>query len=130
MSTRLAIVMDPIGSIKVHKDSSFAMLLAAQARGWELIYMEQQNLFLRNGEAFAITRNLRVTDQASEWFELDEPQERRLGDLDVILMRKDPPLDMEFIYTTYLLERAELAGALVVNHPSALRNCNEKLFAA
>jgi glutathione synthase len=130
MSTQLAIVMDPIGSIKVHKDSSFAMLLAAQARGWTLIYMEQQNLFLRNGEAFAITRNLRVTDQASDWFELDEPQERRLGDLDVILMRKDPPLDMELIYTTHLLEQAELAGALVVNHPSALRSCNEKLFAA
>ena len=126
----MAIVMDPIGSIKIHKDSSFAMLLAAQARGWTLLYMEQQDLFLRDGEAFAMTRSLEVRDQAGDWFKLCEPKEMRLGELDVILMRKDPPLDMEFIYTTHLLEQAERAGALVVNRPSALRNCNEKLFAA
>ena len=130
MSIQLAIVMDPIGSIKIHKDSSFAMLLAAQARGWTLLYMEQQDLFLRDGEAFAMTRSVEVRDQAGDWFKLGEPQELRLGELDVILMRKDPPLDMEFIYTTHLLEQAEHAGALVVNRPSALRNCNEKLFAA
>jgi glutathione synthase len=130
MSTEIGIVMDPIGSIKVYKDSSFAMLLAAQARNWTLIYMEQHDLFLRDGEAFAMTRRLRVADQTADWFELGEPEERRLGDLDVILMRKDPPLDMEFIYTTYLLEQAENAGAIVVNRPSALRNSNEKLFAA
>jgi len=130
MSTEIAIVMDPIGSIKVYKDSSFAMLLAAQARNWTLMYMEQHDLFLRDGEAFAITRKLRVADQTADWFELGEPEERRLGDLDVILMRKDPPLDMEFIYTTHLLEQAENAGAIVVNRPSALRNSNEKLFAA
>ena len=129
MNTELAIVMDPIGSIKIHKDSSFAMLLAAQARGFALIYMEQQDLFLRDGEAFAMTCSLQVKDQAGDWFELGAPQERRLGDLDVILMRKDPPVDMEFIYTTHLLEQAECAGALVVNRPSFLRNCNEKLFA-
>ena len=130
MSIQLAIVMDPIGSIKIHKDSSFAMLLAAQARGWTLLYTEQQNLFLRDGEAFAMTRSVEVRDQAGDWFKLGEPEELRLGELDVILMRKDPPLDMEFIYTTHLLEQAERAGALVVNRPSALRNCNEKLFAA
>ncbi|MFC1773825.1 glutathione synthase [Pseudomonadota bacterium] len=130
MSIQMAIVMDPIGSIKTHKDSSFAMLLAAQARGWTLLYMEQQDLFLRGGEAFAMTRSVVVRDQAGDWFKLGEPQEMRLGELDVILMRKDPPLDMEFIYTTHLLEQAERAGALVVNRPSALRNCNEKLFAA
>ena len=130
MSIQLAIVMDPIGSIKIHKDSSFAMLLAAQARGWTLLYLEQQDLFLRDGEAFAMTRRVEVRDQAGDWFKLGEPQELRLGELDVILMRKDPPLDMEFIYTTHLLEQAEHAGALVVNRPSALRNCNEKLFAA
>ncbi|MDH3832403.1 MAG: glutathione synthase [Gammaproteobacteria bacterium] len=130
MGIQLAIVMDPIGSIKIHKDSSFAMLLAAQARGWTLLYTEQQNLFLRDGEAFAMTRSVEVRDQAGDWFKLGEPQELRLGELDVILMRKDPPLDMEFIYTTHLLEQAEHAGALVVNRPSALRNCNEKLFAA
>ena len=130
MSIQLAIVMDPIGSIKIHKDSSFAMLLAAQSRGWTLLYTEQQNLFLRDGEAFAMTRSVEVRDQAGDWFKLGEPEELRLGELDVILMRKDPPLDMEFIYTTHLLEQAERAGALVVNRPSALRNCNEKLFAA
>ncbi len=130
MSIQLAILMDPIESIKIQKDSSFAMLLAAQARGWTLLYMEQQDLFLSGGEAKAIMRNLRVMDQAGDWFELGEPRERRLGELDIILMRKDPPLDMEFIYTTYLLEQAEHAGALVVNRPSSLRNSNEKLFAA
>ena len=130
MSIQLAIVMDPIGSIKIHKDSSFAMLLAAQARGWTLLYMEQQDLFLRDGEAFAMTRRVEVRDQDGDWFKLGETQEIRLGELDVILMRKDPPLDMEFIYTTHLLEQAERAGTLVVNRPSALRNCNEKLFAA
>ncbi|VAW78208.1 Glutathione synthetase [hydrothermal vent metagenome] len=129
MKMQLAIVMDPIGSIKVHKDSSFAMLLAAQARGFALIYMQQQDLFLRDGEAFATTRSLQVRDQAKDWFEMGAPQEKRLGDLDVILMRKDPPVDMEFIYTTHLLEQAERAGVLVVNRPSELRNCNEKLFA-
>ncbi len=129
MKTQLAIVMDPIASIKVHKDSSFAMLLAAQARGFTLIYMEQQDLFLRDGEAFASTRNLKVRDRVEGWFELGPPQERRLGELDVILMRKDPPFDMEFVYTTHLLEQAERAGALIVNRPSSLRDCNEKLFA-
>jgi glutathione synthase len=115
MSIQLAILMDPIGSIKIHKDSSFAMLLAAQARGWTLLYLEQQDLFLRDGEAFAMTRRVEVRDQAGDWFKLGEPQEMRLGELDVI--------------TTHLLEQAEHAGALVVNRPSALRNCNEKLFA-
>lgn len=129
MSTRLGIVMDPIADIKVHKDSSFAMLLAAQAAGHELVYMEQADLFLRNGTAHATGRPITVRDQADDWFELGEPAEHRLGDLDVILMRKDPPLDTEFAYTTHLLAQAELDGALVVNRPSSLLTANEKLFA-
>jgi glutathione synthase len=130
MTVRLAIVMDPIRTIKVYKDSSFAMLLAAQARGWELVYLEQSDLYLRDGAAFARARNLQVRDQESDWFELGEPYSQPLADLDVILMRKDPPLNLEFLYTTYMLEQAEHAGVLVVNRPEALRNSNEKLFTA
>jgi glutathione synthase len=130
MSIRLGIVMDPIGSIRVYKDSSFAMLLAAQARGWQLWYMEQQDLYLRDGAVFARMRELRVRDQASDWFELGEAVDCPLDTLQVVLMRKDPPVDMEYLYTTYLLELAERAGVLVVNRPQALRDSNEKLFTA
>jgi glutathione synthase len=105
------------------------MLLAAQARGWQLLYMEQADLYLRDGRAFGHTRRLQVRDQPRDWFELDAPVDQPLGELDVILMRKDPPVDMEYLYTTYLLEQAERDGALVVNRPGALRNSNEKLLA-
>lgn len=128
MSIRLGVVMDPIGSIKIQKDSSFAMLLAAQARGWDLFYMEQSDLFMRDGRAFASLRRLKVHDQQDHWFDCSEPAEEPLSGLDVILMRKDPPLNMEFVYTTFLLERAEGEGTMVVNCPAALRNSNEKLF--
>jgi len=130
MSLRLGIVMDPIGAIKVYKDSSFAMLLAAQARGWTLFYMEQADLYLKDGQACARTRALTVRDQESGWFDLGADQDQPLADLDIILMRKDPPLDMEYLYTTYLLEQAERSGVRVVNNPVALRNSNEKLFTA
>ncbi|WP_455235306.1 glutathione synthase [Thiogranum longum] len=130
MSIHLGIVMDPIGGIKVHKDSSFAMLLAAQARGWQLFYMEQSDLYLRDGQVSASMRRLRVRDQSSDWFEWGETKDWPLAELDVVLMRKDPPLDTEFLYTTYLLERAELQGTLVVSRAAALRNSNEKLFTA
>jgi glutathione synthase len=130
MSITLGIVMDPIGSIKIHKDSSFAMLLAAQARGWQLFYMQQEDLYLQDGESRASIRSLRVQDHADGWFELDIAQDIRLADLDVVLMRKDPPMNMEFLYTTYLLELAEQQGLLVVNRPASLRDCNEKLFTA
>lgn len=130
MSIRLGVVMDPIGSIKIQKDSSFAMLLAAQARGWDLFYMEQSDLFMRDGRAFASLRRLKVHDQQDHWFDCSEPAEEPLSGLDVILMRKDPPLNMEFIYTTFLLERAADEGTMVVNCPAALRNSNEKLFTA
>ncbi|MEE9343467.1 MAG: glutathione synthase [Gammaproteobacteria bacterium] len=130
MAIRIGIVMDPIESIKITKDSSFAMLLAAQARGWELFYMEQCDLFLTEGRAAAATRQLKVFDDYDKWFTYSDQSDKFLSELDVILMRKDPPFDMEFLYSTYLLERAEEEGVLVVNRASSLRDCNEKLFTA
>ncbi|MCO7522196.1 MULTISPECIES: glutathione synthase [unclassified Pseudomonas] len=129
MSVRLGIVMDPIASIAYKKDSSLAMLLAAQARGWSLFYMEQRDLYQGEGKARARMRPLKVFADPARWFELGEEQDSLLSDLDVILMRKDPPFDMEFVYSTYLLEQAEAEGVLVVNRPQSLRDCNEKLFA-
>lgn len=129
-SPRIAVVMDPIDEIKFEKDSTLAMLLAAQARGWSLFYLEQKDLALRDGVALGRARPLRVFRDPARWFELGEPAIERLGDIDAILMRKDPPFDMEFIYTTYILERAELQGSLVVNRPQGLRDMNEKVFTA
>ena len=129
MSVRLGIVMDPIASISYKKDSSLAMLLAAQARGWSLFYMEQQDLYQGESKARARMRPLKVFADPAHWFELGEEQDSPLAELDVILMRKDPPFDMEFVYSTYLLEQAENDGVLVVNRPQSLRDCNEKMFA-
>jgi glutathione synthase len=130
MGIRLGVVMDPIGAIDFKKDSTLAMLLAARARGWSLTYMELADLFLRDGVAFARTRSLEVHADPQRWFELGQEATEPLGGLDVILMRKDPPFDMEFVYATYLLERAEDAGALVVNRPRGIRDANEKLYTA
>ena len=130
MARRLAVVMDPITGIKPGKDTSLALLLAAQARGWELLYLEMQDLWLRDGVAWGRCRPLQVFDDSRRWHELGEPQTLALGDLDAILMRKDPPFDAEYIYATYILERAEVAGALVCNRPQALRDANEKAYTA
>lgn len=127
---KLGIVMDPIAEINIKKDSSFAMLLQAQARGYELHYMEMADLYLNNGEARARTRLLSVEQNAESWYTFDGEQDIALADLNVILMRKDPPFDTEFIYATYILERAEEKGTLIVNKPRSLRDCNEKLFTA
>lgn len=129
MSIRLGIVMDPIADISFKKDSSLAMLLAAKAMGWTLFYMEQRDLFQRDGQARGRMRTLEVFDDAQHWHELGNEIDSPLADLDVILMRKDPPFDNEFVYSTYLLEQAERAGTLIVNRPQSLRDCNEKLFA-
>ncbi len=125
---RLGVVMDPIRAIKPAKDSTLAMLLEAQSRGWEIRYMEQADLWVRDGHLQARTRGLKVRDSMEDWFELDEPRPEPLATLDVILMRKDPPFDMEYIYTTYLLERAEEAGCLVVNRTGSLRDVSEKAY--
>lgn len=129
-AVRLAVVMDPIGQIKYAKDTTLALLLAAQARGWSLHYLEQRDLRLRDGVAEGRARALSVRADPQQWYALGEPQTLALGSFDVILMRKDPPFDTEYIYTTYILERAELAGALVVNRPRGLRDMNEKVYTA
>src|SRR5690606_30556492 len=105
------------------------MLLAAQQRQWQLSYMEPQDLYLQSGEAMGSMRPLQVFADPAHWYELGEARQQPLGELDVILMRKDPPFDNEFLYATHILEAAERAGALVVNRPASLRDCNEKLFA-
>ena len=130
MSVSLGVVMDPIESIKTYKDSTFAMLLAARARGWAIWYMEQADLSLRGDRAFARMRALTVEDDPAGWFRFGAERRAPLDELDVVLMRKDPPFDMEYVYTTYLLEQAERRGALVVNRPRSLRDANEKLFTA
>jgi glutathione synthase len=106
------------------------MLLAAQKRGWELWYAEQRDLWLRDGVPFGRVRPISVRNDLEDWFTLDAAHTRGLADFPVILMRKDPPFDMEYIYTTYILERAEEQGTLVVNRPQGLRDMNEKVFTA
>jgi glutathione synthase len=127
---RLVVVMDPIAAIKPAKDSTLAILVAAQARGWQLYYAEQKHLWLRDGVAWGRLAPLQVIDDLEKWFVLGEPQNARLGDFDVILMRKDPPFDLEYVYTTYILDRALAQGALVCNRPQGLRDMNEKVYTA
>ena len=131
MTIRLGVIMDPIASINPKKDTTLALLLAAQNRGWEIHYMELGDLTLRDGHMRARTRELLVRDDYQRWFEFaGAAVPRELRELDVILMRKDPPFDTEYIFATYLLERAQAGGVLVVNDPRALRDANEKLFTA
>jgi glutathione synthase len=125
---RTGVVMDPIAGIKAYKDSTFAMMLEAQRRGHELWYMEPSDLTVTDGVARAHMRPLAVRDNRDDWFTLGESEERNLGDLDFLLMRKDPPFDMDYVYTTYMLDLAERDGVTVVNRPQALRDANEKCF--
>ncbi len=130
MSLTIGVVMDPISGINIKKDSTFAMLIEAQKRNHTIFYMEMNDLLLRDGRPFATACHLSVADNSDKWFKLGEAEEIDLADLDVILMRKDPPFNMDYIYATYILERAEADGTLVVNKPQSLRDCNEKLFTA
>ncbi len=127
---KIGFVMDPIGSITIKKDSTFAMLLAAQARGWSLRYIELNDLFVRDGITYARNREISVREDPKDWYTLGDEETVPLHSLDVVLMRKDPPFDMEYVYATYMLERAEEAGLLVVNKPQSLRDANEKMFTA
>ncbi|GLS83096.1 glutathione synthase [Paraferrimonas haliotis] len=127
---KLGIVMDPISSINIKKDSSFAMLLEAQRRGYQLFYMEMQDLHLRDGQTYATMKPLSVKQDPQDWYHLEDTVSQPLAELDAVLMRKDPPFDTEFVYATYLLERAEEQGTLIVNKPQSLRDANEKLFTA
>ncbi len=129
MGTSLGVIMDPIQSISFYKDSTLAILLAAQAQGFELFYMEQSDLYIDNTGPKAQLRPLKVFNDANKWFELGDSRDAALEEMDVLVMRKDPPFDSEFIYSTYILEAAERRGSLVVNKPQSLRDCNEKVFA-
>lgn len=127
---KIGFVMDPIESINIKKDTTFAMMLEAQRRGYEIHYMQMQDLHLDQGVAFADTKIVSLEENPEHWFDIKTEQTIKLGDLDAVLMRKDPPFDTEYIYATYILERAEDDGALIVNKPQSLRDCNEKLFTA
>jgi glutathione synthase len=127
MTIKLAVVMDPISGINFKKDTTLAMLNAAQSRGWSLVYIEQRGLYLENGKAMALQHELTVKMDPSGWYQLKEPRRASLAEVDVILMRKDPPFNREYIYSTYILEQAEREGVLVVNKPQALRDFNEKV---
>ncbi|KZC36940.1 MULTISPECIES: glutathione synthase [Rhodanobacter] len=129
MTLSVGMLMDPIGAIKTAKDTSFAMLLEAHRRGHSLHYFEQGDLALRDGEPWARIAPLEVREDPQRWFTLGPAQWRDLRELDVVLMRKDPPVDAQFIYDTMVLEAAQRGGVAVVNDPRALRDCNEKLFA-
>ena len=136
---KIAFLMDPIETVSVKKDSTLAMIAAAQQRGLEVFYLQQDGLVLSAGVVTALTRALKLRDDfcatldpntaGDDWYALGDEQAVALAEMDIVMMRKDPPFDMEYIYTPYLLERAEAEGVLVVNSPSALRDCNEKLFA-
>lgn len=128
MTIKLGVVMDPIQAIHYQKDSTLALLWEAAARGWTLYYFEQQDLFVRDGKAFGHSRPLKVFRDPHHWFELGEYQRIELSELDSILLRKDPPFDLEYIYTTYILEIAEQAGVRVINKPQSLRDANEKFY--
>ena len=125
---KLGIIMDPIGKINIEKDSSFAMLLAAQKCGWDLLYMELSDLYMDNDTPIARMRNLEVNNDSKKWYSLSDYTVENLCTLDIILMRKDPPFSLEYIYSTYILEHAQRLGVLVVNNPTALRSVNEKFY--
>jgi glutathione synthase len=129
MKRRLGVLMDPIETIKIQKDSTFAMLLAAQARGYQMSYLRQRSLWLDGGTAMAQACDLTVQDDKNGWFEKSEPATIKLGDLDVILSRLDPPFDTQYLHDTHILDLAAQQGALVVNNPQSVRDANEKLFA-
>lgn len=122
--------MDPIDQVNIVKDTSFGLLLEAQRRGWDLYYCQQHDLYLEQGEVRTHCQSLKVMNNPGKWFELESAEQIALNRFDTVFMRKDPPFDMNYIYSTYLLELAEKQGTLVVNNPRSLRDCNEKLFTA
>lgn len=130
MTIKLGMVMDSIDHINIQKDTSFAMLLEAQARNWELHYMQLGDLFLRKGKVYAHSQQIKVQRNAKAWYQVIAKQTIALESLDSIIMRKEPPVDQEYIYATYLLEQAERQGVYVINKPQSLRDANEKLFTA
>ena len=128
MHYTLGVIMDPIADIKPHKDTSFAMMLEAQRRGATVLYFTLDDLYINNGKPMGLAKSITVRDQATDFYTLGEQQTVSLGEIDVFIMRKDPPFDSEFLYATHILSLAQKEGALVVNNPQALRDFNEKLF--
>ncbi|TDQ19482.1 glutathione synthase [Algoriphagus boseongensis] len=127
---RLAVVMDPMQSINPKKDTSLELMIEAQNRSWEVFYLEMKDLFLKNGDAEGLLRKVKLFKDQQPWFEEVATSYEKLSDIDVILMRKDPPFDIEYIMATYILEKAEESGAWVINKPSSIRDVNEKVFTA
>lgn len=127
---RLAIVLDPLEGIKTYKDTTYAIMREAAKRGHALFVMAQQDVVLQGGDVLAFTRKLDMHEDRLPWYVLGDSQTSALTHFDAVLMRKDPPFDMEYIYSTYLLELAEAAGARIFNRPHAIRNFNEKLSTA
>lgn len=125
---KIGIVMDPIESIKPYKDSSFAMMLEAQRRGWEVHYILQSGMHAEGGIVYCQTKTVQLTDDNNHWFDYLDSHQFPMGELDCVIMRKDPPFDMEYIYSTYLLELAEKQGCLVLNRPASIRGSNEKFL--
>lgn len=128
MTIQLGVIMDPLCAINYKKDTTLALLWAAKAKGWDLHYMEQSDLFVRDGVPMANARKLMVHQDPQHWFDLEAPTSIPLATLNIILMRKDPPFDSEYIYSTYILEMAQTRGTLIANNPDSLRSCNEKFF--
>ncbi|ASK77890.1 glutathione synthase [Paraphotobacterium marinum] len=125
---KFGIIMDPISNIKVSKDSNLKILLKAQERNYEIFYMELQDLYVEKGNPYALAKKIILKQNKESWFEFKETTRIPLSDLDVILMRKDPPFDIDYIYATYILDLAELKGTFVANKPQSLRDCNEKVY--
>ena len=128
--TNILFIMDPISTVNPKKDSTLAMIVAAQNKNWRVFYAEQKDMFVSDGAPFASIQELTINLAEENWYQLSEPNIQSLGDLNVIMMRKDPPFDNEYIYSTYILELAENQGALIVNKPQSLRDANEKLFSS
>jgi glutathione synthase len=128
--TKLGMLMDSIAHINVKKDTSLAILLAAQARGWQNLYLEPHSIWLQNGVCWGRMQRIRVENNPTHWYQLEEAFEQPLVNLDFFFMRKDPPFNLQYIHLTYLLEQAQRQGLRVINNPSSLRDANEKLFTA
>lgn len=128
MTINIGFVMDPIDTINPQKDSTLAMIRAAIKKGWNIFYMEQKDIFVDNGTAYGIQRELKLCEHQPDWYQLGEKLVAPLSRLNIIMMRKDPPFDNEYIYSTYILELAEREGSLIVNKPQSLRDANEKLY--
>ena len=137
--TKIAFVMDPLESLALKKDSTLAMIRSCQQRDLQVYYLGQGDLMLWENRVCGIVQQIRLREDfcatldasqaGNDWYELSDPERVPMASMDVIMMRKDPPFDMQYIYTTYMLERVEEEGVLIINRPQSLRDCNEKFFA-